>query len=84
MKKEGNTLNLNIKDQCIAGHQTNITLSHDDFEIDTIYRFEGESNPDDESIVYAISAPKFGVKGTLVNGYGISSDEASAALIERL
>lgn len=84
LKKEGYSLDLNIKDQCIAGHQINTSLSPNDFEIDKVYRFEGESNPDDESIVYAISSPTFGVKGTLVNGYGISSDEASAALIERL
>ncbi|MEJ7738710.1 MAG: phosphoribosylpyrophosphate synthetase [Chitinophagaceae bacterium] len=84
LKKEGYTLDLNIKDQCVAGHQINTTLSPDDFEIDKIYRLEGESNPDDDSIVYAISPPAFSVRGILVNGYGISSDEASAALIERL
>jgi quercetin dioxygenase-like cupin family protein len=49
-----------------------------------VYRFEGASNPDDESIVYAISSAKFGVNGVLVNGYGISADEASSKLVERL
>lgn len=36
-------------------------------------RFEGESNPDDNSIIYAIET-NTGEKGVLVNGYGISSD----------
>ena len=42
------------------------------------YRFEGVSNPDEEAIVYAISSAKFDIKGILVNGYGISADEASS------
>lgn len=38
------------------------------------YRFEGESNPSDNSILYAIETQD-GEKGTLVDGYGASSDE---------
>jgi hypothetical protein len=37
------------------------------------YRFEGESNPSDSSIVYALESSD-GEKGTLVDGYGTSSD----------
>lgn len=84
LKVVGYTLDFNIRQECIICHQTNIVLSPDDFEIDKIYRFECESNPDDESIVYAISSPKFGVKGVLVNSYDIYADDASAALVSRL
>ena len=37
------------------------------------YRFEGESDPSDSSIVYAIEA-NGSEKGTLVDGYGVASD----------
>ncbi len=37
------------------------------------YRFEGESDPSDSSILYAIEATD-GEKGTLVDGYGTESD----------
>ena len=37
------------------------------------YRFEGESNPSDSSILYAIETQD-GEKGTLVDGYGNDSD----------
>ena len=37
------------------------------------YRFEGQSNQDDNAILYAIET-KTGEKGTLVDAYGPSSD----------
>lgn len=74
----------NISEDCIVCHQANVTLSPSDFQIDKVYRFEGESNPEDQSILYAISSLKFKVKGVLVNGYGISSDEATSKIIEKL
>jgi len=84
LKSEGYDLDLNIQEECIVCHQNDLSLSSDDFEIDKVYRFEGESNPDDSSVLYAISSPKFNVKGLLVNGYGIYSDEVSDALVEKL
>jgi len=84
LKKEGYTLDFNIRQEYVACHVPITILSPDDFEIDKVYRFEGETNPDDQSILYAISSSKFEVKGILVNGYGISADEATDALIAKL
>jgi quercetin dioxygenase-like cupin family protein len=80
----GYTLDFNIHQECLICHHNNTVLSPDEFQIDMVYRFEGATNPDDESIVYAISSAKHGVKGILVNGYGISADEASSKLVEKL
>lgn len=82
--KLGYTHDFNIHGECIVCHSENLTLSPDDFQIDHVYRFEGDSDPEYQSILYAISSPKFGVKGTLVNGYGPSSDEIATKLIEKL
>jgi hypothetical protein len=57
LKKEGYTMDLNIRQDCIACHQNNTILSSDDFEIDKVYRFQGESNPDDEAVVYISPHP---------------------------
>jgi hypothetical protein len=84
LKKEGYHLDFNLQQECLVCHQDNIALSPDDFEIDAVYRFEGDSNPDDESILYAISSRKYKVKGVLVNAYGIYSDGISATLVEKL
>lgn len=82
--KLGYIHDFNIKDNCIVCNTANITLSPEDFQIDHVYRFEGDSDPEYQSILYAISSSKFGIKGTLVNGYGISSEEATTRLIEKL
>ena len=84
LKNEGYTLDFNILEDCVICHQSNISLSPDDFEIDEVYRFEGASNPDDQAILYAISAKNANIKGVLVNGYGTSSDGMTDAMIARL
>lgn len=82
--KLGYNHDFNIKEECIVCCKTNVSLSPDDFQIDKAYRFEGTSDPDYQSILYAISSPKFSMKGVLVNGYGISSDDETSKIIEKL
>jgi len=84
LKEDGYTLDFNIHEECLVCHHTRTSLSPDEFEIDKVYRFEGMSDPDDQAILYAISSPKFEVKGVLVNGYGISADDTTDEMIEKL
>jgi hypothetical protein len=84
LKKDGYTLDFNAKSDCIVCQQTQTELSPESFEIDKVYRFEGDSDPGDEAVVYAISSRDHGMKGTLVNGYGVSADEWSADLVKKL
>lgn len=84
LKEQGYALDFNIREECLTCHKINTVLSPDEFEIDAVYRFEGESNPDDEAVVYAISSPAYGVKGVLVNAYGMYADEVSDALVKKL
>lgn len=55
-----------------------------DFYIDEIYRFENESDPDDQSILYALDCQKLGIKGLYVESYGLYHDELSAQMLERI
>lgn len=64
--------------------KASISLSPDEFKIDEVYRFEGNTDPGDEMVVYAISSKKHGVKGTLVNAFGPYSDSSASAVIKRL
>lgn len=73
-----------IKKECIICNETKTELSPDDFKIDGFYRFEGDSDPGDEMVVYAISSTNNKLKGIIVNAYGIHADNASSALIKKL
>ena len=58
-------------------------LYPEDFMIDEFYRFEGMSNPSDNSIVYAISS-KAGIKGVLIDAYGVYAENLNDAMIQKL
>ncbi|HEX2532500.1 MAG TPA: hypothetical protein VHK69_02125 [Chitinophagaceae bacterium] len=45
------------------------------------YRFEGPSNPDDMSILYAIETTD-GRKGTIIDAYGLYADENLGAFMQ--
>ena len=47
------------------------------------YRFEGLSNPDDMSILYAIETSD-GRKGTLVDAYGFYSDDETGEFMNQI
>ncbi|PJJ52842.1 hypothetical protein [Hymenobacter chitinivorans] len=47
------------------------------------YRFEGESDPDDMSILYAIECVD-GVRGTISNAYGTYADADTDAFLQKV
>jgi hypothetical protein len=83
LKEEGYDLDFNLKVDCVECESPNIQLYPADFAIDKFYRFEGASNPDDSAIVFAISS-KNGLKGTLVDAYGVYADNLSDEMIKKL
>ena len=82
--KLGYTHDFNIKGNSVIFLKSNTTLLPSEFRIDKVYRFEGDTDPQYQSILYAISSLKYNLKGTLVNGYGTSTDEVTSKLIEKL
>ncbi|MBS1666098.1 MAG: phosphoribosylpyrophosphate synthetase [Bacteroidetes bacterium] len=83
LKERGYGIDFNLEFDCITCKQTLVSLLPSEFEITEVYRFEGDSNPDDESVVYAIES-KHGHKGVLVNGYGISADPIGDEMVKKL
>ena len=81
LKERGYTKDFNLKENCIVCHEDK--FDPEDFEIIEVYRFEGDSDPADEAVVYAIRS-KNGMKGVLVNGYGISADPLSSEMARKL
>lgn len=84
LKSSGFTVDFNLKDDCICSTDENHLFKPEEFEIVRVYRFEGMSDPDENAVVYAIEAIDHGIKGTLVNAYGIYADPISAALADKL
>jgi hypothetical protein len=84
--KRGYTHDFNVhaEKECLVCNTSLNQLSADDFEIDETYRFEGNTDPGDEMILFAISSKKHNIKGTLLNAYGLYSDSATTKIIEKL
>lgn len=82
LRKEGYTEDFNIRfDSLICA---NACLLPSQFEVDKVFRFEGNTNPSDEAILYAISSISGDLKGVLVNSYGVYADEMTQELIDKL
>jgi len=81
LRKRGYTLDFNLVENCIICNQQK--FNPEDFKIVEVYRYEGDSDPADEAVVYAIES-KNGLKGVLVNGYGISADTLSSDMAKKL
>jgi len=86
LTKRGYTTDFEIlnEKECLVCHKTSSQLSPDEFEIDETYRFEGNTDPGDEMIVFAISSVKHNIKGIVVNAYGMYADSSASKIIERL
>lgn len=82
--QQGYTQDFNLTSNQLNGGKNPLQESPDQFLIDRHYRFEGESDPDDEAIVYAISSIDGQIKGILVNGYGTSSENCGDEVIQKL
>lgn len=84
LRSRGYTEDFNLSE---ASHDTEAGLLHtlnDEFMIDQVFRFDVMSDPDDQSILYAIHSTKTGQKGILVNGFGIYSDARANRMVDKL
>ena len=81
LKIRGYTKDFNLEENCLVCHEDK--YHPEDFEIVEVYRFEGDSDPADEAVVYGIES-KDGLKGILVNGYGPSADTMSSEMAQKL
>ncbi len=80
----GYTENLGAAFDHLCGQSGAIKLYPHEIVIDEIFRFENSSDPDDQAILYAISAPDRGIKGLYVDSYGVYHDELSNMLLARI
>ena len=81
LHNQGFTTDFNLEENLLAFKTGRFKPS--DFEIVDVYRYEGDTDPGDESTVYAIESAS-GLKGVLVAGYGHSEDSPTTELLKKL
>lgn len=84
LKARGYTLDFNIAFDKIKCDEHNVLLNPDEFEIVEVYRFEGNTNPSDEDVVYAIESKHGNLKGTMTSAFGLYADGLSNTMIQKL
>jgi hypothetical protein len=83
LRARGYTYDFNLKPDCIACPSLQLQIMPEKFTVDEFHRFEGMSSTDDNSIVFAISSQD-GLKGVLVDAYGVYASSLNEDMIKRL
>lgn len=84
LRNEGYNEDFNLKQNCIECRGGQYKIFHDEFHIDKFFRFDGNTDLSEESIIYAISSEKYKLKGILINGYGVTSESLTNEMLEKL
>ncbi len=84
LRKRGYTEDFKLKWNVLDCNNGQCDILHDEFEIDSYYRFEENTDPSEQSVIYAISSEKYNVKGILINSYGLYADAITDDLLSKL
>lgn len=84
LQRRGYTDDLSVAEHCLVCDARGLSLDPGDFHIDEFHRFEGNSDPEDQSIVYAIRSERHGLKGILVNAYGPDASSLTQEMVAKL
>ncbi len=80
LQAEGYTENFVIKEVGLQAPTSGKLYNPDEVKINSFYRFEGESDPADNAIVYAVETND-GIKGILVDSYGAAASQKVSKFI---
>jgi hypothetical protein len=83
LKVRGYIHDFNLHPEWIECPPLKMKLAPEDFHVDEVHRFEGMTDPDDSTILFAISSTS-GAKGLLVDAYGLYASSLSPIMIEKL
>jgi hypothetical protein len=82
-QKKGYTVDFNLSEHHLESKSIKQQWNPEELTVVKFYRFEGDSNPSDNSILYVIET-KDGKKGLLVDTYGAKHGTISAEMIQKL
>ena len=83
LKNKGYDTDFNLVDDGIESKHLKKTWNAGQIEVEDAFRFEGMTNPGDNSVLYLINTDS-GEKGLLVDAYGAYSGQISQEMIQKL
>lgn len=83
LKARGYVDEFDYKDDYLFCDSKGVRFNPLELKITEVYRFEGASDPEDNSVVYAIESAS-GLKGLILDAYGAYADEKKTAFINSL
>ena len=84
LKKRGYTLDFNIAFDKLTCRDNDSCLHPSQFEITEVHRFEGDTNPSDEEVIYAVESKDADLKGVIHSAYGTYADTVSTEMLRKL
>jgi len=68
---------------CLLGLPSGKKFRPDEISVSEVYRFEGASDPDDMSVLYALET-RSGLHGTLADAFGVYADPGVGAFMKEV
>ncbi len=84
LKQRGYTLDFNIAFDQLICNDNDTCLNPSQFEITEVHRFEGDTNPSDEEVVYAVESKEGNIKGVLHSAFGTYADDIAPDMLRKL
>ena len=84
LRKRGYTIDFNIAFDKIICSENKHSLDPSDFEITEMHRFEGDTDPGDENVVYAVESKNRQLKGVITSAFGMYAEGASTDMLKKL
>ena len=83
LRKRGYDCDFELQSDCLYCSDLDLRLYEEEFHMDEVYHFEGDSNPGNNAVIYALTSPT-GVKGIIVDGSGANSGNTGFEMAKKL
>ena len=83
LDEEGFTEHFAVRGNRLVGLESGLVFAANEVVIRRAERFEGVSDPDDMSIVYAIESDS-GIRGTLTDAFGVYSNPVVSFFVNKV
>ncbi len=83
LEGRGFTANFGVVGDALQVLDSGKVLRPEEIVVREVHRFEGASDPDDMSVIYAIEGAD-GTRGVLVDAFGVYADPAVGALLKNV